>query len=90
MESEVRFLRLRGSKVSASVPMGGFVAIRKLDRLGTQNNELTMFPLSCYSSLVPRVNPSLLYAVSSAVLCANFAVELLKPVSGREKLKQGI
>jgi len=36
---------------------------------GMQKDGLTMFRLSCYSYLVPRVHPSLLCAVSSAKLC---------------------
>jgi hypothetical protein len=28
---------------------------------GMQKDELTMFQLSCYSSLVPRVNPGLVW-----------------------------
>ena len=31
---------------------------------GMQKNELTMFRAACYSSLVPRVHPGLLYAAT--------------------------
>lgn len=48
---------------------------------GMQKHKLTMFRKNCYSSLVPRVNPGLLYAVSP-ILQMDSAVELLKCVSG--------
>jgi hypothetical protein len=45
---------------------------------GMQKHGLTMFRLSCYSSLVPRVNPSLLYAVSFPQRCGSLQVELFE------------
>jgi poly-beta-hydroxyalkanoate depolymerase len=44
---------------------------------GMQKNELTMFRPTCYSSLVPRVHPGLLYAATFLRMCAQrVAVEL--------------
>jgi len=37
---------------------------------GMQKHELTMFARTCYSSLVPRVHPGLLCAVSFAAVWA--------------------
>ena len=49
---------------------------------GMQKHGLTMFRLSCYSSLVPRVNPSLLYAVSPVLCARTCGWALEKCVSG--------
>ena len=50
---------------------------------GMQNNELTMFRLSCYSSLVPRVHPGLLYAATFLRACVKSCGGALeKQVSG--------
>jgi len=44
---------------------------------GMQKDELTMFAAACYSSLVPRVYPGLLYAAVFLWLCAQgLAVKL--------------
>jgi hypothetical protein len=43
---------------------------------GMQKLGLTMFARTCYISLVPRVHPGLLCAVSFAAVWAELAVEL--------------
>jgi hypothetical protein len=44
--------------------------------VGMQKLGLTMFARTCYSSLVPRVHPGLLCAVSFAAVRAELALEL--------------
>jgi hypothetical protein len=46
--------------------------------IGMQKHGLTMFAGTCYSSLVPRVHPGLLCAVSFAGVYRELAVELLR------------
>jgi hypothetical protein len=52
------------SQYDQSLPVGS----------GMQKHGLTMFRLSCYSSLVPRVNPSLLYAAGSTEDCVDWGL----------------
>ena len=51
-----------------------------LPETGMQKNELTMFWMACYISLVPRVHPGLLYAATFLRACVSqsrrVAVEL--------------
>ena len=43
-----------------------------------QKDGLTMFPLTCYSSLVPRVNPGLAVFRESRRVVRELLVELLR------------
>ena len=68
----------RGGNRADEAAVHAELAVSKRPLTGMQKHGLTMFATTCYSSLVPRVHPGLLCAVSffRAMCTEEFAVEL--------------
>jgi hypothetical protein len=52
------------ARISKRPESARFMQTAQYPVIGMQKNELTMFRTTCYSSLVPRVHPGLLYAAT--------------------------